>query len=241
MGESLPMDHTSIPEPLENVSLTDNPLVYAIFDGMGGESAGEMASFISAESFKKHYNPAMISVDGIKKILCDINQEVVMTAAEQRYNQIGSTAVILYMVKNKFIIADLGDSPCYLFRSNQLQRITVPHTNEKYLLMQNIKRRKPALTQFLGIATEDMILEPFAAEGTLRTGDVFLMCSDGLTDMVTQDEIINVLMQMQKPEDGMRSLLEKALKNGGRDNITIIICMIKKKRMNILHNLVARH
>lgn len=195
---------------------------------MGGESAGEIASFVSAESFHKFYNPGETSTDDIKRLLCTINQEVVRTAAEQKYNQIGSTAVVLILNKNKYVIADLGDSPCFLFRDGRLQRLTVPHTNEKYLAMQNIKGRKPALTQFLGISTEEMILEPYAAEERIYPGDVFLICSDGLTDMVPPDDIVKILEEIQEPSEGVQSLLHKALENGGRDNITIMLLAIRK-------------
>lgn len=86
-----------------------------------------------------------------------------------------------------------------------------------------ITNRKPYLTQFLGIDPEELRIEPFIQSGYYQAGDRYLLCSDGLTDMVDQDVIGEVLIQHEYPEDCAENLKKLALENGGRDNITVIV------------------
>ena len=87
---------------------------------------------------------------------------------------------------------------------------------------------KPPLSQNLGIPPTELIIDPYLAQGAYNDGDVYLICSDGLTDMVPTEEISGVLAS--KPVDGAcMELLEKALANGGRDNITVVLCRIERE------------
>lgn len=96
----------------------------------------------------------------------------------------------------------------------------VPKSKVKY-------GRKPPLSQNLGIRPSELIIDPYAAGFEYHDGDVFLICSDGLTDMVSQDEIAAILRETDY-EESANSLLKKAPENGGKDNITIILCKVCK-------------
>ena len=89
------------------------------------------------------------------------------------------------------------------------------HTDQFLLARQKEPRRKPRLTQHLGIEPEEMVIEPAVAELSARTGDVFLLCSDGLTDMVSENEICGVLRRMSAVKAGTEDLLDLALGRGG--------------------------
>ena len=83
--------------------------------------------------------------------------------------------------------------------------------------------RKPMLTQYLGINPEVFNLEPSVSRRTVKRGDVYLVCSDGLTDMVQEDRICEILDEGKSPEECVRKLIRSALEAGGRDNITTLV------------------
>lgn len=98
------------------------------------------------------------------------------------------------------------------------------------LRLSGVKNRKPALTQFLGIPEEELALEPYLIGMEIKKGDVFLICSDGLTDMVTDREIAEILDRGALPAQMAMDLLVEALINGGRDNITVICCKAEEAK-----------
>ena len=92
---------------------------------------------------------------------------------------------------------------------------------------------KPPLSQNLGIPPDELKIEPYVAKGQYYDGDVYLICSDGLTDMVSEEEIADTLSGRGILE-AQKRLLNAALDNGGKDNITIILCKVRKKRGGLL-------
>ena len=87
---------------------------------------------------------------------------------------------------------------------------------------------KPPLSQNLGIPPDELVIDPYFARGSYNDGDIYLICSDGLTDMVSADGITEVLVSTPI-EDAITKLLDKALANGGKDNTTIILCKIERQ------------
>ena len=232
-GACLPLSHNENSEAASWEFEMDKTQVLAVFDGMGGESAGDLASYTSAKTFEAcvrqwRESDQMPSENDVGKMLNDISQTVYEKARENQYRLIGSTATVLFLRRDEALIADLGDSPMYLQRDGELDRISVPHTDEELLRQQGIQR-KPGLTQFLGIDTEEMRLEPYVQQMELRDGDQFLLCSDGLTDMVPEVEIHEVLSGKKSVREKVQMLMERTLQYGGRDNVTIILCKINKK------------
>lgn len=204
--------------------------VLAVFDGMGGESAGDLASYTGACSFCDHVKRWEKTLDlpspsEMSDVLNQISQLVYKRGREHHYRLICSTASMLFLCNNEVVITDLGDSPMFLLRDNQWSRISLPHTDENLLRQQGIQR-KPGLTQFLGIDSNEMRLEPYVHRMEIQEGDQFLICSDGLTDMVTETEIQEVLFQSDTVQEKVQKLLGKALSYGGKDNVTIILCEI---------------
>ena len=87
-------------------------------------------------------------------------------------------------------------------------------------------KKKTPLTQHLGINPEDFLIEPYIAKGELKAGDVYLLCSDGLTDMLSNLEIDEILSAGASPEEDVRRLVDAALEKGGKDNVTAIVCRV---------------
>lgn len=222
----LDLEHETMQEVLTDSFSTETIKSAAVFDGMGGENAGETASYVAAQTFSKVCYIQQVSKSGFKKIIDVLNTEICNKAEQEKLGQIGTTATALFFDGDYVYITNVGDSPAYILRNNRLKMISEKHTNEEFLKLSNLKIIRPALTQFLGIPKEEMMLEPYIAGMELQVGDVFLICSDGLTDMVSEEKIQRILSDHIQTDDMVLKLLEEALINGGRDNITIICCKV---------------
>lgn len=207
--------------PLCGVKSSKETSVFGIFDGMGGEECGEVASYIAAQ------NAAAIgirkdAVAALSRFCQKANSEICDYANENEISAMGTTAAILAFTNNGITLCNIGDSKIFRFCDGVLEQISKDHVTVAPFGV------KPPLSQNLGIPPSELIIDPYFAQGAYNDGDVYLICSDGLTDMVTTEEIAEML-DVMPIEDGCMELLEKALSYGGRDNITIILCKIKRE------------
>jgi protein phosphatase len=213
--------------------------VYAVADGMGGHAAGEVASHIAIEALadamvNNDADPGSMSAEQAAKRLetafLEGNRRIcesVTTRGEWR--GMGTTIVAMVALADKAVIGHVGDSRAYLLREERLQRLTNDHSwvNEQVrlgLLTDEEADRHPMrniITRALGNREDlevDVTLEPVVP------GDVFLLCSDGLNTMLSDEEIRQVLCDNQgDPETTCRILVDKANARGGEDNITVVI------------------
>ncbi len=197
-----------------------SPSVFAVLDGMGGEEKGEMAAYIGAKTlssfeFKKDISSSCIEY-------CKIaNNEICKYAEENNICSMGSTVAMLVFSKKQITMCNVGDSKVFLFSDKKLEQISFDHVAVSSF------GRKPPLSQNLGIPEKEILISPYISVGKYNKGDAYLICSDGLTDMVSVSEIEQILLK-NKREKAIKALLEKALENGGRDNITIVLIYVKK-------------
>ncbi len=209
---------------------TDEAVAMAVFDGMGGENAGERAAGTAAMTFSDcmHELSKVIKApkDFLNKACLKMNEAVVEQARAEHLGQTGTTASILYLWQDMAYVCNVGDSAIFRLRGNELKQITKSHTNEDFLRRQGLYDRKPTLTQFIGIPEDEMVIEPYIAKGRLMPGDKFLVCSDGLTDMVSMEMIANCLYHAPAMEEAAAGLMNMALEAGGRDNVTVMVCEI---------------
>lgn len=214
---------------------TNKPVCLAVFDGMGGESNGEEASHIAAETSATRMRDIETDLekDEVEEFLkghcLQANQRICEVAQEKGLSRMGSTAAMLYVWEKDIWMCNIGDSRVYQFTNGKLKQWSVDHTDAAYLQAQNIQGRKPRLTQHLGILPDEMLIEPFVDHKQVEHNDIYLLCSDGLTDMVTEEEIEEILRENADLTAYVQQLLDMALDRGGRDNITIIICKTVKK------------
>ena len=201
----------------------------AVFDGMGGESAGDLASYTAVKIFSELYavlnKNRLPNEKTVEELLCSVSNAVFAAAKEHKYRLIGSTVSMLMFNGEEGLLVDLGDSPVYQYRERKLEKINYEHTNAVLLKEQGIQR-KPALTQFLGIDTEEFIIEPYIQKIILQKGDVYLICSDGLTDMVEEKRIAEILGSDTDIKRKCEKLRDEALENGGVDNVTVILTQV---------------
>lgn len=201
-------------------------LCFAVFDGIGGERFGEVASYSAAKTlcYAKRKLAELFGPDEIylNQLSLKLNAAVVKVKKELVTNQMGSTMVLFYFSGDNVYSCNLGDSRAYRFRNGELLQLSKDHS------MQTGRQGKKApITQFLGIDPEDMEIEPYIMKSELEKGDIYLICSDGVTDMLTDEEIKDILSKNESAEKCMDNLIQSALDNGGRDNTTAIICKIK--------------
>lgn len=217
----------------------------AVFDGMGGEEAGEEASLAAAESInmltKKGNLPSKISAkfnlqgefkEEIKKLILTVNKEVCQKSIELGKKRIGSTIASIYFAGNRFVAANVGDSRCYLVRNDRMSLLSHDHSigqrmiDTKEMTEEEARKNKSwhALTQNLGIFEDEFCIEPyFSDEMELKENDLFILCSDGLTDMLADSEIKAFVSPESELKDTAEKLIEAALDRGGKDNVTVMI------------------
>ena len=200
--------------------LSTTPTLFGVFDGMGGEAYGETASYFAASEAERS-EIGKNEVNDIHAMCFNINNKICEYAEENSLGTMGTTAAMLYFGKKDIILCNIGDSKVYSFMDGNLTQISYDHA------IPMPDGMKASLSQYLGMPPSDGILDPFFSRGVYNVGDMFLICSDGLSDMVDADSIKNVLTNAPF-ENATDILLNKALMNGGRDNITILLFKITK-------------
>ena len=205
-----------------NGNISSNEVdILGVFDGMGGEQCGEVASLLAA----KYAAELQLSDNPIDDLMtfCKKANEIIYTyATEHEISSMGTTAAILEFSKQGIYLCNIGYSKIFRFTNGKLKQISEDHIGVSGY------GRKAPLSQNLGIPPSELVIEPYIAQGKYRHNDIYLICSDGLTDMVTNERIQEILATI--PFEKVSSvLLEEALKNGGKDNITIIVCKVKSK------------
>jgi len=203
------------------------PACFAVFDGMGGEKHGEQAAYLAAQALKEHPSKSSPAPGAMLLNVClEANKRICDSASRNGGVRMGSTAAMLYFTESFVWLCNIGDSKIFRMRQGALSQLSIDHTDRALLERQVNKIRKPLLTQHLGIWPEEMVIEPYAVQSALEVGDQYLICSDGLTDMVALDEIALNLNKEKNAGDCIDGLVEQALSRGGRDNITVILCRI---------------
>ena len=201
----------------------------AVFDGMGGEACGETASYLAASAFdvffhsremKKRKSAAKYWIDACE----EMNRKVCAYARENKIQSMGTTLAGICFTGSKAFICNLGDSRVYRIFRDKLTQISVDHVMPCYMF------GKAPLTQYLGMDDESYRLEPSITEIAICDRERYLICSDGVTDMLKDGEIRRILLEGSSPEKCVEEMLEQALECGGRDNITAIVCEIRKQK-----------
>jgi PPM family protein phosphatase len=204
--------------------------LFAVADGMGGAQAGEVASRIAAGAFEKRGQvSAEEPAEGqLEQIAQAANREIHQLAQEDSSHAGMGTTLTAAMVRdNEVALGHVGDSRAYVLRDGQLKRLTKDHSLVEEL------RRQGRLTEEQAeehpqrsIITRALGPEPSVNVDTMtfpaKDGDVFLLCSDGLTTMVSDDEIQQILTEARSLRTAVKELVEAANRGGGRDNITAV-------------------
>lgn len=215
------------------------PVLLGVFDGMGGHLHGERASLYAVqacESLFAQYKGG--DPFGVMNQICRSSNERICEEMENVVKgRMGSTASMLLFENGNMFICNLGDSPMFLFRGGKMKQVSFEHTErhnyEQIFGNDYDKKKKFRLTQHLGIFPNEMELSPYNSREPAQTGDRFLICSDGVTDMVPEEEIAAIVNGEASLEKAAEQLLKTALDNGGKDNTTLILGEVTGEVQNI--------
>lgn len=197
-----------------------------------GYSAGEVASKMAVESVKeyiyKHFEKSKEKLEELVKDSIEYANDVVYKKAqsEKELNGMGTTLDVCLIYNNKMYIGHIGDSRVYRIRKELMRKITKDHSYVQTLIEDGKITKEEAfhhpkknmLTKALGCTKE---VEPDVYTKTFIKDDIILMCSDGLTNMIKEEEIYNIIKQDK--ENATENLVKQANDNGGYDNITVVI------------------
>ena len=230
-GMILPEKHEDVSEFICSEREDSQRNLLAVLDGIGGTYYGEKASYEAAKIMQQIFRKADMNDRNGENFftdLCNLMNEKICQLQEEYMTGMGTTMSALLFGKVAVTVCNLGDSPIFLVRDGQINRIHEEHTNRKFLQEHKINR-KLELTQCLGIPEEEITICPYIHSQKLRDGDWYLICSDGLTDMVSDEEILAIILSRREHGEKVKVLIDRAMEQGGRDNTTIILINIRKE------------
>lgn len=220
--------------PSDPALLAAKGTLLVVADGMGGHSAGEVASQMAADVVcRVYYETRAEPGQALRHAVEEANRRIHAAAAEDESKHgMGTTCTALALRDGRAYAAHVGDSRLYMLRGTQLYQLSEDHSAVNEMVKLGIITKEQARThedknvilRALGTVpeVEVLVLEPFA----VREGDRYLLCSDGLHDLVLEDEIASVLSESQDTHAAGERLIKMAKERGGHDNITVGIIAI---------------
>jgi PPM family protein phosphatase len=208
--------------------------VCALADGMGGAAAGELASRLFAEAVMETFTAVRQRSEQeivrlVEKVFRSANERILLDATNNpAHKGMGCTAELLVFLDHGYVLGHVGDSRTYLFRCGQLKRLTNDHSVVQSQLDQGLitaveARKHPLRNVILRAVGTNEVLAFDLIRGRIQMGDLFLLCSDGLTDMVDEVVLGQVLGAELPLPHKVDRLIELANSAGGHDNITVIL------------------
>lgn len=216
------------------------PNLFIVADGMGGHKAGDLASRYTVETFiediiqSDEKNPISI----IEAAIRTANRALMEKASEsEEFEGMGTTLVVATVIDRSIYIANVGDSRLYLV-NNEIQQITRDHSLVEEMVSMGeldkesarVHEKKNIITRAVG-ADIELIADFFEVE--YSAGDIILMCSDGLSNMIEDNDIKNIVNEGTELSDIAHKLIEVANNNGGKDNIAVVLVEPEYDEVNL--------
>lgn len=241
LARTLLVHRTNIPQPASRTS-SHRVHVFLVADGVGGNRAGEVASALSVTSVEElllntFQRLTMLQPGEEQSLLGDLHAALFQADARiiregkhhPEWRGMGTTLTMALAVNRRLLVAHAGDSRCYLFSHGSLQQVTQDHTltaemERSGLLTRQERTGHPwrhVVSNLLGGTEPGVQVELHSLE--LHPDDVILLCSDGLTEMVAEDAIAEILRAEAGPRQACDRLVAEANRLGGRDNVTVIV------------------
>jgi protein phosphatase len=208
--------------------------LFVVADGMGGAQAGEVASRLAAETFAGGLPDAGTPEQRLEVRVRDANTRIHEVSQEDRaLNGMGTTLTAAYLDGDELSLAHVGDSRAYLLRDGELTRLTRDHTLVDELVRRGeLTEQEAAEHPQRSIITRALGPEPDIDidlhTHRMQAGDLLLLCSDGLTGMISEDEVAQILGGAGSLGDAGRALVHAANEAGGRDNITVVLFRLEE-------------
>ncbi|GEM00725.1 Stp1/IreP family PP2C-type Ser/Thr phosphatase [Halolactibacillus halophilus] len=213
----------------------DKQTLYVIADGMGGHNAGDVASAMVLQYFQTHWpkERQFTRVDDVERYLIKsiqtVNEQIYQKAKENdAYRGMGTTVVVVIIIDEMAVVAHVGDSRCYKLAEGQLRQITKDHSLVNALIHAGeiteqearVHPKKNILTRAVGT---DLAIDVDVTMVSCELGDTLLLCTDGLTNKLTDEEIKTIIQSVQKIDDAGKQLIDAANARGGEDNISLVL------------------
>jgi serine/threonine protein phosphatase PrpC len=205
------------------------PPLYVVADGMGGAQAGEVASALAVEEFRGGLTAHGTAEQRLSERVQAANRRIYETAHRRlEHEGMGTTLTAVYLDESNLAVAHVGDSRAYIFRDGELVRLTHDHSLVEELIRRGkLTPEQAAAHPQRSIITRALGIEPEVEVDTwsypMRAGDLVLLCSDGLTSMISEPQIAAVLAEQPDLERAGDRLIGEANEAGGRDNITVVL------------------
>lgn len=220
-------DSYYIPEPDDKVKIC------LIADGIGGQTHGQFASMMTVENVVRNVYRDIENQDKgymLKNAIKNANDKILKYGAEnEEFKGMGSTLVTILIDGSKAYITHAGDSRCYMIRNNVISQITIDNSYVEYLLQKGVinteqAKNHPQKNLIIKAIGMDENLEVDMDIIDIRDGDTFLLCSDGLSSGVSDEEMLHIIRKRKKDlQKAVEDLVKTARQNDGHDNITAIL------------------
>jgi len=230
----------------DNLLMFPEQDLYVVCDGIGGHNCGEVASQIAVDSMKAFYADTAKNDDVTWPYKIDkslsleenrltasvklSNRNIFETAkSDPLYDKMGTTFVGMHFANEKVVIAHVGDSRCYRISKGKMTQVTEDHTLlNDYIKLQPLTEEEIASFQYKNVIVRALGMKDGVLVDinhvTPEPGDIFLLCSDGLSGEVTDPNIVGTVNKFGDDLDGaVASLIKQACDNGGRDNVTVVL------------------
>ena len=208
--------------------------IFIVADGMGGHAAGELASEMAVR-ITCHAMGSLLGLsdeeagDRMRTAIQAANDAIFeRTVAEWDKQGMGTTATVLVLLERRYLIGHVGDSRAYLLRDGRLRQLTKDHSYVQELVDAGLitpaqarsHRYKCALTRYVGESRE---VVPDIYLGSLEEGDILLLASDGLTEMLEDEQLVRILSSDGEPQQWVDRMIAEANRRGGLDNVTAVV------------------
>ncbi len=278
VGQSiLPADNCGMKGVFSGVFQSSEAPLFGVFDGMGGESCGEVAAFLAADLMRRQdadrirsrsKSAGILNTKGhgseeranceerkpeakinpgrgvhdeaiapneqedeqlytddcvyLSRLSDQMNRELCEYAKKKKIRSMGTTAVFTLFTDSQMHFANIGDSRIYRIEEGRIMQLTIDQ------VLRSIFYGKPPLLQYLGMDETEANLLPQTGTQPLKDGDCYLLCTDGVTDMLSDQEICQIISDDTDPGERMTRLQQQILQAGARDNATAILCCIRE-------------
>lgn len=206
--------------------------IFAIADGMGGESLGEFASLCVVDLLRQKINSGDINnSEDINNFVLKANEKICIKMQECR-KKIGTTVALAHFKDNYVSFYNLGDSKCLLYRDGKVEQFSKDHTVVANLVRMNIlteeqaktDKRRHQLSQHIGIFPEEFTISLYESQKIeTKPNDIIILCSDGLTDALDFESIANLIENTEYIDEISEKLVNEAIRKGSKDNVTVLV------------------
>jgi len=218
----------------DNYLVDERRGLLVVCDGMGGCKGGDVASATAIEIISKYLPPtnAELNLELLNESILEANRSIYdQSTGNVDLQGMGTTVTAVVLKDRKLLVAHIGDSVLFIISNNNIKKITQDHTLAEQMILENVLTAGEAatspynhvLTRALGIEKQ-VYIDNY--EEYLHKGDILLLCSDGLTHLLGQDDILTIVRKERSLDKAVEALVQLALDRGGIDNVTVIVASI---------------